>query len=64
VGEEDKHDELNGGISGKEGVAIRWACHICLDEAEEPVATLCGHLYCWPCLHEVSSNPRILLRLY
>eukprot|EP00051_Salpingoeca_urceolata_P031983 m.13765 g.13765 ORF g.13765 m.13765 type:complete len:209 (+) comp4651_c1_seq1:200-826(+) len=27
-------------------------CNICLDTASEPVVTKCGHLYCWPCLHE------------
>ncbi|XP_062217478.1 E3 ubiquitin-protein ligase RMA1H1-like [Phragmites australis] len=27
-------------------------CNICLDCAAEPVVTLCGHLYCWPCIYE------------
>lgn len=27
-------------------------CNICLDFAVEPVVTLCGHLYCWPCIYE------------
>ncbi|KAF0931703.1 hypothetical protein E2562_005698 [Oryza meyeriana var. granulata] len=27
-------------------------CNICLDFATEPVVTLCGHLYCWPCIYE------------
>ena len=26
-------------------------CHICLELAHDPVVTLCGHLYCWPCLY-------------
>jgi E3 ubiquitin-protein ligase RNF5 len=27
-------------------------CNICLESAHEPVVTLCGHLYCWPCIYE------------
>jgi hypothetical protein len=26
-------------------------CHICLAPPTDPVATLCGHLFCWPCLY-------------
>jgi len=26
-------------------------CNICLDVAKEAVISLCGHLFCWPCLH-------------
>lgn len=29
-----------------------WECNICLDMASNPVVTLCGHLYCWPCIHK------------
>jgi hypothetical protein len=32
------------------GVDSRFCCNICLEAVTEPVATLCGHLYCWPCL--------------
>ncbi|KAJ3696162.1 hypothetical protein LUZ60_001539 [Juncus effusus] len=27
-------------------------CNICLELAQEPIITLCGHLFCWPCLYE------------
>ncbi|KAG9150019.1 hypothetical protein Leryth_010079 [Lithospermum erythrorhizon] len=35
-------------------------CNICLDAAHDPVVTLCGHLYCWPCIYkwiQVQSSP-------
>ncbi|XP_051144300.1 E3 ubiquitin-protein ligase RMA3-like [Andrographis paniculata] len=25
-------------------------CNICFELPREPIVTLCGHLYCWPCL--------------
>ncbi|XP_019169475.1 PREDICTED: uncharacterized protein LOC109165247 [Ipomoea nil] len=27
-------------------------CNICFDVAHDPIVTLCGHLYCWPCLYQ------------
>jgi len=27
-------------------------CNICFDIAQEPIITLCGHLFCWPCLYK------------
>ncbi|KAL2483150.1 RING/U-box superfamily protein [Forsythia ovata] len=26
-------------------------CNICLELANDPVVTCCGHLFCWPCLY-------------
>ncbi|TPP56621.1 putative e3 ubiquitin ligase ixodes scapularis e3 ubiquitin ligase [Fasciola gigantica] len=26
-------------------------CNICLDPAQDAVVSMCGHLFCWPCLH-------------
>ncbi|KAH6584193.1 hypothetical protein BASA61_001933 [Batrachochytrium salamandrivorans] len=31
-------------------------CNICLDMASNPVVTLCGHLFCWSCLHQWLSS--------
>ncbi|PAV65250.1 hypothetical protein WR25_06654 [Diploscapter pachys] len=28
----------------------RFECNICLDTARDAVVSLCGHLFCWPCL--------------
>ncbi|CAN4107591.1 unnamed protein product [Withania somnifera] len=27
-------------------------CNICFELPQDPILTLCGHLYCWPCLYE------------
>ena len=31
-------------------------CNICLSTAETPIVTLCGHLFCWHCIHLWSGN--------
>ncbi|ORX94568.1 hypothetical protein K493DRAFT_261337 [Basidiobolus meristosporus CBS 931.73] len=36
-----------------------FSCNICFDAVSYPVLTLCGHLYCWPCLHQwIEAQPR------
>ena len=35
-----------------------WVCNVCLDPAQDPVVTQCGHLYCWPCLFRWLSTRR------
>ncbi|XP_060209525.1 E3 ubiquitin-protein ligase RMA1H1-like [Lycium barbarum] len=37
-----QEDNLSGGFE----------CNICLDHVHDPVVTLCGHLYCWPCIYK------------
>ncbi|XP_050381695.1 E3 ubiquitin-protein ligase RMA1H1-like [Argentina anserina] len=32
--------------------AANFDCSICLDSVHDPVVTLCGHLYCWPCIYK------------
>lgn len=44
-GLEEKEEE-------KDACAVNFECNICLDLAEEPVVTSCGHLFCWPCLYQ------------
>ncbi|XP_064620372.1 E3 ubiquitin-protein ligase RNF185-like [Lineus longissimus] len=29
-----------------------YECNICLDTAHDAVISMCGHLFCWPCLHQ------------
>lgn len=33
------------------GDAGEFECNICFELAQDPVITLCGHLFCWPCLY-------------
>ena len=33
--------------------SLLFQCNICLDVARDAVVSMCGHLFCWPCLHQV-----------
>lgn len=49
-------DGPGGGGGGAEGERERdratFECNICLDTARDAVISMCGHLFCWPCLHQ------------
>ncbi|GAA0148333.1 ubiquitin-protein ligase [Lithospermum erythrorhizon] len=32
--------------------AGNFECNICFELAQDPIVTLCGHLYCWSCLYQ------------
>jgi len=36
-------------------------CNICFDQASNPVVSLCGHLYCWPCIHQWMESQEVPL---
>ncbi|XP_062096196.1 E3 ubiquitin-protein ligase RMA1H1-like [Humulus lupulus] len=40
------------GAASSENSNGSFDCNICLDFAHEPIVTLCGHLYCWPCIYK------------
>jgi len=45
TGEEERNDST-------------FECNICLDIARDAVISLCGHLFCWPCLHQwIETRP-------
>ncbi|KAL1203157.1 E3 ubiquitin-protein ligase RMA2 [Cardamine amara subsp. amara] len=50
---EMQEDDTTLGDSGGD-----FDCNICLDQVRDPVVTLCGHLFCWPCIYKwtYSSN--------
>ncbi|KAF9427111.1 hypothetical protein BGZ94_005469 [Podila epigama] len=42
----EKQAELDSDHGGE------FSCNICFDTSMAPVLTLCGHLFCWSCLHQ------------
>lgn len=40
------------GSNNEEDGTAAFECNICLDTARDAVISLCGHLFCWPCLHQ------------
>lgn len=55
-GGESSNERDGPGGSGGEGESepdrSTFECNICLDTARDAVISLCGHLFCWPCLHQ------------
>ncbi|KAL0701769.1 hypothetical protein Bca4012_057891 [Brassica carinata] len=45
-----RRNQMSG--SNEEDVSSNFGCNICLELAREPIVTLCGHLFCWPCLYK------------
>ncbi|CAA7050160.1 unnamed protein product [Microthlaspi erraticum] len=44
--DEDNPPTMGGDYGGD------FDCNICLDQVRDPVVTLCGHLFCWPCIYK------------
>ncbi|VDN99805.1 unnamed protein product [Rodentolepis nana] len=42
----DHHQAPSSSTSGN------FECNICLEQATDAVVSRCGHLFCWPCLHQ------------
>lgn len=45
----NKNDD---GVKDEKNDESMFECNICLDTAKDAVVSLCGHLFCWPCLHQ------------
>ena len=44
------------------GGAMSVHCNICKDAPRIPTVTLCGHIYCWPCIkkwYELDDDPGV-----
>ncbi|XP_055382569.1 E3 ubiquitin-protein ligase RNF185-like isoform X2 [Condylostylus longicornis] len=45
-------NKKDGGDGGEKKDDSMFECNICLDTAKDAVVSMCGHLFCWPCLHQ------------
>lgn len=55
---QSRHDSTGAASAGRDDDNVdtsTYECNICYDVATEPVVTMCGHLYCWPCLYRYAS---------
>ena len=51
----DKREDAGG---DKTSPNSQYECNICLDTARDAVISMCGHLFCWPCLHKwIETKP-------
>lgn len=48
----DSDKKTKGKETGEKKDESVFECNICLDTAKDAVVSLCGHLFCWPCLHQ------------
>lgn len=49
---DDDVDALTASPQEKDASDGMFSCNVCMEMASHPVVTLCGHLYCWPCLYK------------
>ncbi|XP_063899918.1 E3 ubiquitin-protein ligase RNF5-like [Zophobas morio] len=49
---EGNENVANGNNKNRDHFYSDFECNICLSSPVDPVITLCGHLFCWPCLSE------------
>jgi len=49
---EDGDSQKTTNDGAKKSSDNQYECNICLDNATDAVISLCGHLFCWPCIHE------------
>lgn len=52
VGESRNFPPESSSSTSNNGDAGDFECNICFDLAQDPIVTLCGHLFCWPCLYK------------
>lgn len=48
----EKTEKDNGKDDEEKRDDSMFECNICLDQAKDAVVSMCGHLFCWPCLHQ------------
>lgn len=48
----ESSQERDNKVEAAAPMGANFECNICLEMATDPVVTCCGHLFCWPCLHQ------------